>query len=212
MSLVLRQKLFPEDYQHHICQFESLEGKNCNISLQVRLHTEEEVRRWLQAFQKSSQTTWRVNKSYPEERQRQNMYRRQSFSKNRKSSRLEIRVRGMMEGLIENVQSGFDLYKAPMEKMLASYDRMTTDSQHLWLALHWPHLAGKGRISCLEDGEKGHASKHEDWSAADSCGSSEDATWRQAYPHYWVANKKLKKRAQLWKGKGQFTAQKAGTT
>ena len=59
------------------------------------------------------------------------------------ASRLEIRVRGMMEGLIGNVQSGFDLYKAPMEKMLASYDRMTTDSQHLWLALHWPHLAGK---------------------------------------------------------------------
>ncbi|CAL8256348.1 unnamed protein product [Arctogadus glacialis] len=44
-------------------------------------------------------------------------------------SRLEIRVRGMMEGLIGNLQSGFDLYKAPMEKMLASYDRMTTDSQ-----------------------------------------------------------------------------------
>ncbi|CAL8334539.1 unnamed protein product [Arctogadus glacialis] len=35
----------------------------------------------------------------------------------------------MMEGLMENVQSGFDLYKAPMDKMLASYDRMTTDSQ-----------------------------------------------------------------------------------
>ena len=34
-----------------------------------------------------------------------------------------------MEGLIENVQSGFDLYKAPMEKMLAPYYRMTTDSQ-----------------------------------------------------------------------------------
>ncbi|KAK0147521.1 hypothetical protein N1851_012993 [Merluccius polli] len=75
MSSVLRQKLFPEDYQHHICQFESLEGKNCNISLKVRIHTEEEVRIWLQAFQKSSQTTWRVNKSYPAERQRQNMYR-----------------------------------------------------------------------------------------------------------------------------------------
>ncbi|CAL8259406.1 unnamed protein product [Arctogadus glacialis] len=65
---------------------------------------------------------------------------------------------------------------------------------------------------CLEDGENGHASKHEDWSAADSCGSSEDATWRQACPHYWAANKKFKKRAQLWKGKGQFTTQKAGTT
>ncbi|XP_076155836.1 uncharacterized protein LOC143139123 isoform X2 [Alosa pseudoharengus] len=74
-EMKLLEKLFPEDYEHHICSFEPLEGNNCNISLKLRVHTEEEVHRWLQAFQKSSQTTWRVNKTYPAERQRQNMYR-----------------------------------------------------------------------------------------------------------------------------------------
>ena len=72
------------------------------------------------------------------------------------ASRLEIRVRGMMEGLIGNLQSGFDLYKAPMEKMLASYDRMTTDSQLISTGHFWPAKC-PCRIRCWRLARRGTA-------------------------------------------------------
>ena len=128
------------------------------------------------------------------------------------ASRLEIRVKGMMEGLIENVQSGFDLYKAPMEKMLASYDRMTTDSQLI------SALATFGRQSAPA-GSVAWRMARRGMQASMKIGVQPTAVARRKTPLggrraliTGPPTKKLKKRAQLWKGKGQFTTQKAGTT
>ncbi|KAK7880357.1 hypothetical protein WMY93_033013 [Mugilogobius chulae] len=70
------EAILPE-YEHIVCSYEHLQEGGFNASLKLKLSTQDEVQEWLEAFQASSKTTWRVQKTYPNtpESIRHNKYR-----------------------------------------------------------------------------------------------------------------------------------------
>ncbi|XP_033647307.1 uncharacterized protein LOC117306861 [Asterias rubens] len=60
------KKILPNDFLHNLCSNESLEGNNFKCILRLKLTTEVEAKKWLQAFQEASFMTWRILKTYPD--------------------------------------------------------------------------------------------------------------------------------------------------
>lgn len=64
------------DYEHVVCSFDPIESGGFTATFKLRLSAEQEVQKWLEDFQTSSKTTWRILKTYPTiERSRRNKYR-----------------------------------------------------------------------------------------------------------------------------------------
>lgn len=68
------EPLLPPDYDHCVCSLEADEAGGLKVSLKLPAHEEPEVQKWLQDFQNSSKTTWRVSRTYPGSKRR-NKYR-----------------------------------------------------------------------------------------------------------------------------------------
>ncbi|XP_072317594.1 uncharacterized protein [Eucyclogobius newberryi] len=56
--------ILPE-YHHTVCSCEILQDGGFKASIKLKISLEEEIHQWLEAFQDSSKTTWRVLKTYP---------------------------------------------------------------------------------------------------------------------------------------------------
>lgn len=70
------EAILPE-YDHSVCSFEPVEGGGFSASLKLHARAEQEVKQWLEDFQTSSKTTWRILKTYPsnDTSKRNNKYR-----------------------------------------------------------------------------------------------------------------------------------------
>lgn len=63
-SLQQLEPLLPPDYEHSVCSLEADESGGLKVSLKLKAQEEEEVKKWLQDFQNTSKSTWRVAKTY----------------------------------------------------------------------------------------------------------------------------------------------------
>ncbi|KAK7881075.1 hypothetical protein WMY93_032325 [Mugilogobius chulae] len=63
-SLHQLEAILPE-YEHTVCSYETLEEGGFKVSIKLKINEEQAVHQWLEAFQDSSKTTWRVLKTYP---------------------------------------------------------------------------------------------------------------------------------------------------
>ncbi|XP_073334841.1 uncharacterized protein [Pagrus major] len=64
-SLMILEKLLPQQYSHTVCSYGTLGDINFRASIKLKLSREEEAKRWFEDFQSSSGLTWSKSKTYP---------------------------------------------------------------------------------------------------------------------------------------------------
>lgn len=62
---MMLEKLLPEKYSHTVCKFDATGGTNFKAAIKLKLSSEEEAKKWLEDFHRSSGFTWRTSKTYP---------------------------------------------------------------------------------------------------------------------------------------------------
>lgn len=55
----------PNQYSHTVCSYETLGENNFKAAIKLQLSSEEEAKRWLDEFKRSSGFIWRTSKTYP---------------------------------------------------------------------------------------------------------------------------------------------------
>ncbi|XP_011609921.2 uncharacterized protein isoform X2 [Takifugu rubripes] len=59
------EKLMPNQYSHTVCSYETVGENKFKAAIKLKLSSEEEAKRWLDEFKRSSGFIWRTSKTYP---------------------------------------------------------------------------------------------------------------------------------------------------
>lgn len=55
----------PNQYSHTVCSYETVGENKFKAAIKLKLSSEEEAKRWLDEFKRSSGFIWRTSKTYP---------------------------------------------------------------------------------------------------------------------------------------------------
>ncbi|KAG7174424.1 uncharacterized protein LOC121859534 [Homarus americanus] len=58
--------ILPDEFEHRICSYQKVtDGENFKATIRIKAGSEEEVERWIFAFENKSLTDWRIERTYP---------------------------------------------------------------------------------------------------------------------------------------------------